>query len=128
MRHRHDVRTVSGGRMVDRIAPPALAALALVTGSRWVDALGSRVLPLLHDMLAARVAVGRATNHHSTSIAAARRDRAARDNRDLSVACSLPASLHRSSQLKTLSGDPGVVGWVGFRTDLGRRRVALSGA
>lgn len=39
--------------MVDTVAPPLLVALALVTGSRWVDAPRSRVLPVLHALVPA---------------------------------------------------------------------------
>jgi endonuclease/exonuclease/phosphatase (EEP) superfamily protein YafD len=48
-RHRH----TGGGRLVDTVAPPLLAVLALVTGSRWADATGSGVLPLLQALVPA---------------------------------------------------------------------------
>jgi endonuclease/exonuclease/phosphatase (EEP) superfamily protein YafD len=53
-RHRTDVRSV-GDRspwnvMVDTLARPLLVALALVTGSRWIDAPRSRFLPLLQAL------------------------------------------------------------------------------
>lgn len=59
-RHRTDVRRVIDrfrhGRAVDIVAQAALAVLALVTGSRWVDAPRSRILPLLQALVPAAAA------------------------------------------------------------------------
>ena len=53
VRHASDAAAVDGGRMVDTVAPPLLAVLALVTGSRWADAPGSAVLPVLQALVPA---------------------------------------------------------------------------
>ena len=54
-RPRTDVRPVGErspwSRMVDALAPTLLVVLALVTGSRWVDAPRSRILPLLQALV-----------------------------------------------------------------------------
>lgn len=57
-RHRNKLRLrtdalAHAGRMVDMLAPALLAVLALVTGSRWVDAPGSRVLRILQALVPA---------------------------------------------------------------------------
>jgi len=56
-RHRTDMRPTADssrwGRMVDVLAPPLLAVLALATGSRWVDVPRSRILPALQALASA---------------------------------------------------------------------------
>jgi endonuclease/exonuclease/phosphatase (EEP) superfamily protein YafD len=53
VRHASDASAVGRGRLVDTVAPPLLAVLALVTGSRWADATGSGILPVLQALVPA---------------------------------------------------------------------------